>query len=53
MVQARDIGRSDQHLMKIEQMGRAFAQGHPLGDRDLAAMELQLSDVQPTKTSQR
>ena len=37
--QARDIGRSDQHLMKIEQIGKAFAQGHLLGDRDLAAME--------------
>ena len=37
--QARDIGRSDQHLMKIEQIGKAFAQGQPLGDRDLTAME--------------
>ncbi|MDX2241464.1 MAG: strawberry notch C-terminal domain-containing protein [Leptolyngbyaceae cyanobacterium bins.302] len=37
--QARDIGRSDNHLMKIEQIGKAFRQGQPLSDRDLTAME--------------
>jgi len=36
--QARDAGRSDQHLAKIEQVGKAFVQGEPLSDRDLAAM---------------
>lgn len=37
--QARDVGRSDRHLSKIEQIGKAFVQGQPLGDRDLKAMD--------------
>ena len=37
--QARDVGRTDRHLTKIEQAGKAFVQGQPLSDRDLKAME--------------
>lgn len=34
--QARDIGRSETHLSRIEQVGKAFTQdGTPLGERDL------------------
>jgi Toprim-like len=34
--QARDIGRSETHLNRIEQVGKAFIQdGTPLGERDL------------------
>lgn len=36
--QARDIGRSDRHLEKIEQIGKAFRQGEALSDRDTKAM---------------
>jgi hypothetical protein len=38
--QARDIGRSETHLCRIEQIGKAFTlNGTPLSERDLQAME--------------
>lgn len=36
--QARDIGRSDQHLKQIELVGKAFVEGQSLSERDLQMM---------------
>jgi hypothetical protein len=50
--QAKDIGRSERHLLKIEQVGKAFREGQSLDDhdrqafaRDQAAWKQQVQDV--------
>jgi hypothetical protein len=50
--QAKDIGRSERHLRKIEQVGQAFVEGRSLDDqdfqtfaRDQASWTQQVQDV--------